>query len=64
MDAALLKTIVDAGLGFGALIALVFVVINQMRLLTKMSDTITENTLATRELTEMVRQSRCRAMNQ
>ena len=57
MDPAILKLISDAGLGMGAVIALVVVVIYQVRLMGRLSDqiqgitkNIEANTIATHDL--------------
>ena len=55
----------DGGLGFGALVALMIVVLYQLKVMQKMSQSIDQqgkalegNTLATREMTEMLRSFR------
>jgi len=54
----MIKAVAEAGLGVGAIIALVIVVIYQMKLMSKMTDNIKENTMATREMTETMRSFR------
>ena len=58
MEASLIKILSDAGLGLGALIALVIVVIYQLKYMEKMGKSIEENTLATKELTSAVKDFR------
>lgn len=58
MEASILKILSDAGLGLGALIALVIVVIYQLKYMEKMGKSIEENTSATKELTTAVREFR------
>jgi hypothetical protein len=54
MDTETIKAITDAGLGFGALIALVFVIIKQLDILKTTNDNIAANTEVTKELTSEI----------
>ena len=66
MESSIWKILTDAGLGLGAVLALAVVVVYQLRymaesnkqnasVISKMSENLSQNTLATKELTEVVR---------
>jgi hypothetical protein len=56
MDTDTIKAITDAGLGFGALIALVLIVFKQLDILKTVNENINANTVVTKGLIEQIKQ--------